>query len=59
MFTEVSRRSRVKLGGFVKCRRRSCLLKCIKCIKCNRQATCIRQRPCLYKGDGGQVYLPA
>ena len=56
MFTEVSRRSRVKLGGFVKCRRKSCLL---KCIKCNRQATCIRQSPCLYKGDGGQVYLQA
>ena len=43
VFTEVRRSSRVKLGGFVKYRRRSCLL------KCNREITRIfRQRPCVY-----------
>ena len=53
VFTEVRRRSLVKLGGFVKCRQRSCLL------NCNRKVTCIRQRPGLYKSEGGQVYLQA
>ena len=37
VFTEVWRRSREKLGGFVKCRQRSCLL------NCNREVTCIWQ----------------
>ena len=46
VFTEVSRRSREKLGGFVKYRQRSCLL------NCNREVTCVWQRPCLYKSYG-------
>ena len=24
-------------------------------VLCNREVTCIRQRPCLYEVDGGQV----
>ena len=41
----------------MKYRRRSRLF--YKCIKCNREATCIRPRPCLYEVDGGRVKIQA
>ena len=46
VFTEVRRRSRENLGGFVKYRRRSCLLKCIL----NREVTCIWQEAVFIRG---------